>query len=118
MRSIRIQGEVDSSFYGSGAATNQANVASEDQRADRGTESAFAPYSVRRGTCSQPALRQCVLQVTLSFHREKSHGLRPQRRTSRSIGANLAEGCGRGGDASTQNPSSIASRLARLYIIG
>ena len=59
------QGEVDSSFHGSGAATNQANVASEDPGADRGTESAFAGL----GRVLQARPRSTTLQPSRSMDR-------------------------------------------------
>jgi 23S rRNA-intervening sequence protein len=45
-------------------------------------------------------LTLAVYQVTASFPREELYGLTTQmRRASSSIAANLAEGCGRNGDA-------------------
>jgi four helix bundle protein len=50
-----------------------------------------------------------VYQVTASFPREELYGLTAQmRRASSSIGANLAEGCGPGGDAELKRFCSIA----------
>jgi four helix bundle protein len=49
-------------------------------------------------TAHQPTL--AVYRVTRSFPREELYGIMAQlRRSSCSIPANLAEGCGRGGDA-------------------
>jgi four helix bundle protein len=50
-----------------------------------------------------------VYQVTASFPREELHGLTTQmRRAATSIAANLAEGCGRRGDAELSRFCSIA----------
>ena len=58
-------------------------------------------------------LTLAVYQVTASFPREKLYGLTTQmRRASSSIGANLAEGCGRDGDAELNRFCSIASGSA------
>lgn len=54
-------------------------------------------------------LTLAVYQVTASFPREELYGLTAQmRRASSSIGANLAEGCGRSGDAELKRFSLIA----------
>jgi four helix bundle protein len=54
-------------------------------------------------------LTLAVYQVTASFPRKELYGLTAQmRRASSSIGANLAEGCGRGGDAELKRFCSIA----------
>jgi four helix bundle protein len=54
-------------------------------------------------------LTLAVYQVTASFPRQELYGLTTQmRRASSSIGANLAEGCGRGGDAELKRFCSIA----------
>jgi four helix bundle protein len=50
-----------------------------------------------------------VYQVTTSFPREELYGLTTQmRRASSSIAANVAEGCGRNGDAELNRFCSIA----------
>ena len=50
-----------------------------------------------------------VYQVTAAFPREELYGLTSQlRRSCSSIAANLAEGCGRNGDAEFARFSSIA----------
>ena len=54
-------------------------------------------------------LTLAVYQVTASFPREELYGLTAQmRRASSSIGANLAEGCGRDGGAELNRFCSIA----------
>jgi len=54
-------------------------------------------------------LTLAVYQVTATFPREELYGLTSQlRRCSSSIPANLAEGCGRNGDAEFARFSSIA----------
>ena len=54
-------------------------------------------------------LTLAVYQVTASFPREELFGLTAQiRRAGSSIAANLAEGCGRNGDAELARFSSIA----------
>jgi four helix bundle protein len=54
-------------------------------------------------------LTLAVYQVTASFPREERYGLTSQlRRSSSSIPANLAEGCGRNGDAEFARFCSIA----------
>ncbi|HEX2712253.1 MAG TPA: four helix bundle protein, partial [Candidatus Acidoferrales bacterium] len=58
-------------------------------------------------------LTLAVYQATGSFPREELYGLTTQmRRASSSIAANLAEGCGRGGDAELNRFCSIASGSA------
>jgi four helix bundle protein len=58
-------------------------------------------------------LTLAVYQVTASFPREELYGLTTQmRRASSSIAANLAEGCGREGDAELNRFCSIASGSA------
>jgi four helix bundle protein len=55
-----------------------------------------------------------VYHVTASFPREELYGLTTQmRRASSSIAANLAEGCGRNGDAELNRFCSIALGSAR-----
>ena len=54
-------------------------------------------------------LALAVYQVTASFPREELYGLTTQmRRAGTSIAANLAEGCGRMGDAELSRFCSIA----------
>jgi len=54
-------------------------------------------------------LTLAVYQTTAAFPREELYGLTSQlRRASSSIGANLAEGCGRNGDAEFARFCSIA----------
>jgi len=54
-------------------------------------------------------LTLAVYQLTASFPREELYGLTSQiRRSSSSIAANLAEGCGRSGDAELARFCSIA----------
>lgn len=54
-------------------------------------------------------LTLAVYEATASFPREERYGLTSQlRRASSSIGANLAEGCGRNGDAELARFCSIA----------
>jgi four helix bundle protein len=54
-------------------------------------------------------LTLAVYQLTASFPREELYGLTTQiRRSSSSIAANLAEGCGRNGDAELARFCSIA----------
>ena len=54
-------------------------------------------------------LTLAVYQVTASFPREELYGLTAQmRRASVSMGANLAEGCGRSGDAELKRFCLIA----------
>jgi four helix bundle protein len=54
-------------------------------------------------------LALAVYRATASFPPEERYGLTAQmRRASTSIGANLAEGCGRGGDAELNRFCSIA----------
>ena len=54
-------------------------------------------------------LTLAVYQITASFPREELYGLTSQlRRCSASIAANLAEGCGRNGDAEFARFCSIA----------
>jgi len=54
-------------------------------------------------------LTLAICQVTTAFPREELYGLTSQlRRCSASIGANLAEGCGRNGDAEFARFCSIA----------
>lgn len=68
-------------------------------------------------------LTLAVYQVTASFPREELYGLTAQmRRASKWIGANLAEGCGRGGDAELKRFCSIAlgsaSELQYFLLLG
>ncbi|HXK03677.1 MAG TPA: four helix bundle protein [Verrucomicrobiae bacterium] len=59
------------------------------------------------------ALTLAVYQVTASFPRNEQYGLTSQlRRASSSIPANLAEGCGRNGDAEFARFCSIAAGSA------
>jgi four helix bundle protein len=54
-------------------------------------------------------LTMAVYRVTATFPREELYGLTSQlRRASSSIGANLAEGCGRNGDAEFARFCSLA----------
>jgi four helix bundle protein len=54
-------------------------------------------------------LTLAVYQITASFPREELYGLTAQlRRASSSIAANLAEGCGRNGDAELARLCSMA----------
>jgi four helix bundle protein len=54
-------------------------------------------------------LTMAVYRVTATFPREELYGLTsPLRRASSSIGANLAEGCGRNGDAEFARFCSLA----------
>jgi four helix bundle protein len=54
-------------------------------------------------------LTLAVYQITASFPREELYGLRAQlRRAGSSIAANLAEGCGRNGDAELARFCSMA----------
>ena len=54
-------------------------------------------------------LTLAVYQITASFPREELYGLTAQlRRASSSIAANLAEGCGRNGDAELARFCSMA----------
>jgi four helix bundle protein len=54
-------------------------------------------------------LTLAVYQATAAFPREELYGLTSQlRRASSSVGANLAEGCGRNGDAEFARFCSIA----------
>ena len=54
-------------------------------------------------------LTLAVYQTTAGFPREELYGLTSQlRRASSSVGANLAEGCGRNGDAEFARFCSIA----------
>lgn len=56
-----------------------------------------------------PELTLAVYQLTATFPREELYGLTTQlRRSSSSISANLAEGCGRNGDAEFARFCSIA----------
>jgi four helix bundle protein len=58
-------------------------------------------------------LTLAVYKLTASFPREETYGLSAQiRRASSSISANLAEGCGRNGDAELARYCSIASGSA------
>ena len=58
-------------------------------------------------------LTLAVYQITATFPREELYGLTTQlRRCSASIPANLAEGCGRNGDAEFARFCSIAMRSA------
>ncbi|HTP33331.1 MAG TPA: four helix bundle protein [Candidatus Acidoferrales bacterium] len=59
------------------------------------------------------ALTLAVYQITANFPRQEKYGLTSQlRRASSSIPANLAEGCGRNGDAEFVRFSSIAAGSA------
>ncbi len=58
-------------------------------------------------------LTLAVYQITAAFPREELYGLTTQlRRSSSSIAANLAEGCGRNGDAEFARFCSIATGSA------
>ena len=58
-------------------------------------------------------LTLALYKVTTSFPREETYGLSAQiRRASSSISANLAEGCGRNGDAELARYCTIASGSA------
>jgi four helix bundle protein len=58
-------------------------------------------------------LTLALYKLTASFPREETYGLTAQiRRASSSISANLAEGCGRNGDAELARYCSIASGSA------
>jgi four helix bundle protein len=58
-------------------------------------------------------LTLALYKLTASFPREETYGLSAQiRRASSSISANLAEGCGRNGDAELARYCSIASGSA------
>ena len=58
-------------------------------------------------------LTLALYKVTTSFPREETYGLSAQiRRASSSIAANLAEGCGRNGDAELARYCTIASGSA------
>jgi four helix bundle protein len=58
-------------------------------------------------------LTLALYKLTVSFPREETYGLSAQiRRASSSISANLAEGCGRNGDAELARYCSIASGSA------
>ena len=62
-----------------------------------------------KGVAAGHELTLGVYQVTAGFPREELYGLTTQmRRASSSIAANLAEGCGRNGDAELNRFCSIA----------